>query len=233
LYVDDALKAQGLLLAAEGRVSVAPLAGVASDGRDLATLLYQPAIRSLTALKQGATVERARAAGLLSLDVITRTQVADAGRAAEQVAIAARPQLQGFVRMLSRPSCSRCIILAGRWYRWNAGFRRHPRCDCRAIPAQERGAGDLTTNPRKAFEALSPAEQDRVFGSGGAAAIREGADISRVVNADRGTYVAAGKRMTYEAARRRPRLMPSQIFKEANGNRSEAIRLLKLHGYLN
>src|SRR5690606_23965723 len=33
-----------------------------------------------------------------------------------------------YVRMLTPPSCSRCTVLAGRWYRKNAGFARHPGC---------------------------------------------------------------------------------------------------------
>lgn len=56
--------------------------------------------------------------------------------------------------------------------------------------------------------------------------------MARVVNANRGLYVAAdGRRFTTEAAGRRPRLMPDQIFRDANG-RDDALRLLRLHGYL-
>lgn len=232
LFVDNALREQDIVTGAAGRLVPDGFARAASDGRDLVSLLYQPAIRSLQALDGGATLPRARAAGLMSLDVITRTQVADAGRAAEQVSIAARPSVKGYVRMLSMPSCSRCIILAGRWYRWNAGFRRHPRCDCRAVPAQENTAGDVRTDPKALVASLSTGERERIFGKGGAAALDEGADLHRVVNAQRGTYLAGGKQLTREAAGRRGRLTPDQIFIESQGNRDEAIRLLKLHGYL-
>lgn len=71
-----------------------------------------------------------------------------------------------------------------------------------------------------------------MFGKAGAEAIREGADMARVVNARRGMYTAGGRLFTHESAGRRPRLMPEQILREADGDRGEAIRLLRLHGYL-
>jgi hypothetical protein len=132
VYTDDALEAQGIVARAEGMVSPSAFAGVASDGRTLEGLLSQPSLRTLARIGAGVAPARASAAGLLELDMMVRTQVADAGRVAAGVAITARPEVAGFVRMLSQPSCSRCIILAGRHYKWNAGFRRHPRCDCRA-----------------------------------------------------------------------------------------------------
>lgn len=237
VYVEDVLEAQGVQPEGEGRVAAGRFAGVASDGRDLATLLYQPVILSLEAIRAGAAPRRALALGAVDLNMIVRTQVADAGRVADGVAIAARPQVFGYVRMLSLPSCSRCIVLAGRWYRWNAGFERHPRCDCRHIPASEDAAGDLRTDPKAAFAGMGAQEQDRVFGKAGAEAIREGADVARVVNARRGMYTAGGRQFTREATTRRGtgrrvRLMPEQIYREAAGDRAEAIRLLKLHGYL-
>ncbi|AGL13869.1 hypothetical protein [Actinoplanes sp. N902-109] len=232
-YTDDALEAQGLRAGAEGRIAAEAFAGTASDGRRLDTLLSQPALRALARIGAGLPVQRARDAGLLELDMIVRTQVADAGRAADQAALVARPQVTGYVRMVVGRTCSRCLILAGRRYRWNAGFSRHPRCDCRHVPAAEDAAGDVRTTPRAAFAAMSTAEQDRVFGKAGAAAIRDGADPAAVVNARRGMVTAAdGRRFTTEAAGRRPRLMPEQIYVEARGDRVEAIRLLKLHGYL-
>lgn len=232
VYLGDLLDEYGLPGDADGRIVAEAFAGVASDGRDLAALLYQPAVVALTSLKQGSTEARAMAAGRFTLDMISRTQVADAGRAADGVALTVRPQLSGYVRMVVGGTCARCLILAGRFYRWNAGFRRHPRCDCRHIPAPEDAAGDLTTDPKAAFEAMPAEEQERVFGRAGAEAIRDGADMAKVVNARRGMQVAGGRLFTTEAAGRRPRLMPEQAYREANGNRDEAIRLLRLHGYI-
>ena len=57
----------------------------------------------------------------------------DAARAAEQVMVAATPNV-AHVRFLNLPSCSRCAVLAGRVYRYSEGFERHPGCDCVMIP---------------------------------------------------------------------------------------------------
>ncbi|MFK4494807.1 hypothetical protein [Dermacoccus sp. GAS27A] len=109
----DMLDEQGVRAPAIAAVDAAALAGVASDGRDLLGLLQ--------------AVSRPEApAG--SFDRAVLTQISDAGRAGGAVSIAARPKVTGYVRMLVPPSCSRCAILAGKEYRWNQGFQRHPHC---------------------------------------------------------------------------------------------------------
>jgi hypothetical protein len=231
-YVDDALEAQGAAPAVAGRIAVESFAGIASDGRPLASLLLQPSLTALRQIEQGASPARALAMGRFSLDMITRTQVADAGRVAVGTAIAARPEVRGYVRMIVGKTCSRCLILAGRRYEWNQGFRRHPRCDCRHIPVADDVPGDISTDPDAYFRSLDRSEQDELLGKDGAEAVRNGADMAAVVNARRGMYTADGRRYTREAARRqRRRLMPEQIFREAKG-RDDAIRLLRLHGYI-
>lgn len=100
------------------------------------------------------------------------------------------------------------------------------------MPADEASADDLRTDPKAYFDSLTAAEQDETFTKGGAEAIRAGASINKVVNASRGLYVAGGKQYTTEAAGRRPRITPDQIMADAKGDRDEAVRLLRLHGYL-
>jgi hypothetical protein len=230
-YVDDALEAQGIAADAAGRINPGAFAGIASDGRPLATLLLEPSITALSQIKQGATPAQALSSGHFVLDLITRTQVADAGRVAVGTAIVARPQATGYVRMIVGTTCSRCLILAGRRYEWNAGFRRHPRCDCRHIPVGEDAPGDLATSPRAYFDSLDREGQDELLGEAGAEAVRNGADVAQVVNARRGMATADGRLYTTEAAGRRPRLMPEQILRDAR-DRDDAIRLLRLHGYI-
>lgn len=237
LYVDDVLQEYGRDSDAAGRVMPGAFAGVASDGRDLASLLYQPASVTLAQIGAGAGVPRALASGRFVTDMIVRTQIADAGRVADGVAIAARPQLRGYVRMIVGKTCSRCLVLAGRRYAWNEGFRRHPRCDCRHVPVAEDVPGDVRTDPRAYFDSLDEAEQDDLLGRAGADTVRAGGDIARVVNARRDMYTADGRQFTTEATTRRGtgrrvRLMPEQIYREAGGSRDEAIRLLRLHGYI-
>lgn len=202
-YLDRVLAEQGATGRAEGQLVVPALSGVASDGRDLADLLYQPAVTALTAIGRGAAVGRALAGGYAALDMIVRTQVADAGRAADQVALTARPEASGYVRMVVSRTCARCVILAGRRYRWNTGFLRHPRCDCVHVPAWEDRADDIRTDPKAYFASLTEAEQDKAFTAAGARAIRDGASITQVVNARRGAYglTPAGARLTADEAR--------------------------------
>ncbi|WP_221213712.1 VG15 protein, partial [Prauserella sediminis] len=204
-YVDTALSEQGAEPSPAGRVDPRRFAGVASDGRPLEGLLRSPVVATKLALARGTTVPRALATGQATLDMMVRTQVADAGRAADGVAVAARPST-GYVRMLQGKSCSRCAILAGRYYRWSAGFWRHPRCDCIHVPARGEQAArseGLVSDPKEFFNSLSPAEQAQLFTKAGAQAIRDGADMNQVVNARRGAAGLSkpGGRLTREEQR--------------------------------
>lgn len=249
LYVDRVLQEQGLDPAAAGAVNARALSGIASDGRALDTLLMQPVLAVLAALATpGVDRLRAMATGQANLDMIVRTQVADAGRVADEIATVVRPSAQGYVRMISPGACARCAILAGRWYRWDAGFLRHPSCSCVGVPSAEDRTGDLFTDPRAYFDSLTPEEQDRIFTKAGAEAIRLGADMGQVVNARRGMQTATvfGREVaiTREGITRRGlagqrlgdssrgvRLMPEQIFADAT-SREDAVRLLRRFGYI-
>lgn len=221
--VEPMLEEQGINPAPVAPVAVGALAGIASDGRALAGLLAQ-------------------ITDLVQLAMIVATQLQDAARTSAGVAITARPQITGYVRMLNPPSCSRCIQLAGHVYRWSDGFERHPKCDCRHIPAAENVAGDLTTDRYAYFESLSREEQDRIFTKAGAQALRDGADMHQVVNSRRGMRTAggllqrndAGQLITTEGKTRRrgERLMPEAIYEIANGDREQALALLRRYGYL-
>lgn len=126
-YVTRALAVQGFSPSPAGEVVPDALAGIGSDGRPLVSLLQAPVVATKVALARGVTLDRAIATGRANLEMVVRTQVADAGRVADGVAVAARPRT-GYTRLLVPPSCGRCVILAGRYYRWNDGFARHPNC---------------------------------------------------------------------------------------------------------
>ncbi|HWD78359.1 MAG TPA: hypothetical protein VG497_05750 [Kribbella sp.] len=205
-FTDAALEEQGRKPQRVGRTSAAALTGVASDGRDLDSLLLNPVIAAKVAIRDGATIERALATGQASLEMLLATQVADAGRVADGVAVTARSSVR-WVRVLVPPGdCSRCVILAGRIYRYDAGFDRHPNCNCIGVPTHSEDAArseGLISDPREAFDAMSEAEQDRIFTKAGAQAIRDGADMNQVVNARRGAngMAPAGARITDEEKR--------------------------------
>lgn len=217
---------------ADGAVQPGQLAGVASDGRPLDSLLFLPMLAAKARLSAGMALDDALPVGGTHLTRIVATQVYDAGRVATGVGIAARPKLGGYVRQIVGATCARCIVLSGRVYRWSEGFARHPHCDCIHVPFAQ---GAHVPEPREVFDGMSAAEQDAVFGKAGARAVRDGADLGKVVNAGRGVYTAGGRRLTTEGVRARHgnvRLMPEQIYREAGEDRGEALRLLRRFGYI-
>lgn len=194
-YLTAVLAAQDIDPVASGVVVTSQLVGVSAQGGSLPGLLDQPRVATMTALSEGVTASQALRTGWVGLEMILATQVADIGRASDQVAMAARRRAGGYVRQVVGRTCSRCVILAGKWFRYNQGFQRHPRCDCIHIPSREDAAGDLATDPKAYFNSLSKAEQDKTFGKAGADSIRLGADMNQVVNARKGVRTATfGKR---------------------------------------
>lgn len=234
-YAEQAVEATGAEPEPEGTVVPEALAGVASDGRDLSGLLYIPALLALARIARRMDVREALLSGQASLTRLVATLVTDAGRVATGVQLVADDAVTGYVRRVQLPACARCILLAGKRFRTNAGFRRHPRCDCLHIPVTRAQEGDPAYDPRALFDSLSGAEQDRVFTKAGARAIREeGADMGRVVNARRGMSTAGGRKTTATGPTSRggePRLMPEAIYQLA-GSRAQARMLLWRHGYL-
>lgn len=220
-YVAAVAEAEGADPTAAGRVRPGAFAGIASDGRPLLSLLYQPVIDWKVRMLAGQSPDDAFRGSLASALRITRLQVADAGRGATGAAMAGRRTIQGYVRVVQPPACARCIILAGTEYGWNKGFQRHPRCDCIHLPTtliarnqHGRVGGEHFTpttrpgqsaagfiDPRAYFNSLSAAEQQRVFGEAGARAIREGADLSQIVNARRGMTTMTAYGRTVQATR--------------------------------
>ena len=221
-YLDAMVAADGADPEVGGRVRPQAFAGYASDGRALDSLLYIPVVTTKESIAVGADQVDAMMRGLNQLLRMSATQVADAGRTATGAGIAGRRTIQGYIRVATAPCCARCAILSGKEFGWNAGFQRHPRCDCIHMPAtlvarsslrrghlerQEmfpttgRGGPRGFVDANRYFESLSRAEQDRVFTIAGARAIRDGADISSVVNARRGMYTAAAYGRTVRATR--------------------------------
>lgn len=243
-YSAATLAEQGLYEPPEHFVDPTAFAGQASDGRPLETLLYSPITRVKHYIAEGMPVRQALESGQSALDTMMRTQVADAGRAAASVDITSRKHV-GYIRMLNPPSCARCSVLAGRFYWANTGFDRHPRCDCVHV-ASTRGAVEggksegLVHDPYEYFHSLSKAEQDRQYSIAGAQAIRDGADLSQVVNARRG--MQPGGLTTTEGTSRRgafrtaggkgKRLTPEAIYQQAGDDRDKTLRLLEANGYI-
>ncbi|WP_052067987.1 toxin glutamine deamidase domain-containing protein [Rhodococcoides fascians] len=189
-YVQRALSEINVQRDPEASIDPSGLVGVASDGRPLESLLYGSVITAKGSIaKAGKVDERAVReawkAGRTALETRVLTQVADAGRSSTMLELTVRPGV-GYTRLVRVGGCSRCSILAGRFYRWSDGFLRHPRCMCRHIPATDKVSEDLVTDPREAFDALSEDQQNKIYTRAGADAIRGGANIAQVVNVRRG-----------------------------------------------
>jgi hypothetical protein len=240
-YVSASVSADGVAPSPVGSVVPSSLSGVAADGRPLQSLTEQPAVSTLFALSRGRSLLDALALGRSRVVTLARTEVADAGRQATGIAMTAEPKCYGYVRVVDTPSCGRCIVLAGRVYGWSKGFQRHPACNCTHQPVTT--PDQKVQDPRDLFEQMTPDQQRLSLGSeANAEAVRQGADLGQVVNAQRGMYTAGGRQFTSEGTTRRglagkslgktPRLTPGQILIEAAGNREESLRLLRRFGYL-
>ena len=239
-YAAAAARAWGAEPDPAGTVAEATFAATASDGRPLDTLLQQPSLEVAAFVDQGMSEAEADAIGGRHLQRIVTTQVGDAARVATGVAIVNDRALQGYIRHLTLPSCSRCIILAGRWYRYDAGFARHPLCDCTATPAAE---SIEPLSPREVYDSLTDEERRKAGWSGhDQHAIDDGADLNRVTNYRRAlqSVNVAGRTVKttvvgFKGQRVKTRLTPEAIYQEAqrlDWTRDEVIKQLKRHGYI-
>jgi hypothetical protein len=236
-YGARSLAAQGSYVVPDSFVDPAAFGGWSSDGRSLSGALYSAVPYTKNLIGGGMAPALAKVKGGAFLELNTKTQVADAGRGAAGVDVAVRASV-GYVRMLNPPSCSRCTVLAGRFYRWNAGFLRHPGCDCIHVPtkgAEAAKSEGLVSDPYEAFREMSEAEQDRTFTKAGAQAIRDGGDIFQVVNSRRG--MKPGGLITTESTSSRGnfgragRLTPEGIYSQGL-SREQSLKLLESNGYV-
>jgi hypothetical protein len=162
-------------------------------------LLYLPAIEAKTLIGQGLGVGTALRSAEQRLAMYTQTSVADTARSAVAAGMAARPHAAGYYRVLRPPSCARCAILAGRFYRWNAGFKRHPRCDCQHRPVNE-------PDDRFEYDAHAAIAAGQVTGLSKAdlkAIVEHGANPAQVVNAKQAMYNVGQFQATNAATSRR------------------------------
>lgn len=203
----------------------------------------------------GDDLDKATDVMFAALDLFVQSETIAAGDDAASVEIVLEPDWTNYVRVLVLPSCDRCVVLAGRIYRDLDGFPRHPRCDCQHFPVTSWAEAErqgLVTDPMVAFErggvrGLSKADTQ---------AVRDGADLQAVVNAKRGggrrpagmtnavTAEIFGRtvKATTEGTTRRGewrrkhpdlpiRLRPQSVYEHAR-DRDDAVRLLRLYGYL-
>ena len=191
----DAMDSSTLMLAEQGDYvrpdGIAnPLAfgtGFAPSGIDLESYFDIPVTRTLSAIKSGMGESDAMMAGRATLRQMAMQAIEDTSISAMGVSITQRSGV-GHVRVESPDCCPRCAILAGKYFRHNNDFLRHPKCHGRTIPCKGKDKAEKQgwiTSPMDRFNGMSEEEQDKVFGHADAQAIRDGADIYQVVNAHR------------------------------------------------
>lgn len=238
------LAAQNTYIPSNGMLNTRMFSASVFGDKALRNVLHAPGVEYERAINAGATPFQAEKKARDSIDRLLRTITADTARGAMGTAVTVREGV-GYVRLVSLPACPHCLILAGRFYRWNTGFQRHPRCDCKHVPttakdfAQAKSLG-LGSDPYEVFNALSEAEQDALLGRGSAQAVRDGADIFQVVNSRRsrkGDFTLEGLGKHGHARRVSPglvrygRLTPEAIYARAE-SREQAVRWLKKAGYI-
>lgn len=184
-FVSALLEETGQPNVPEARVLADAFSGVSADGRSLAGLLRGAVVHAKDATVPGVPYSEALDVGGSWLDGLVQTSVADAGRGAIQAEVAVRPEM-GWVRQVVSDCCGRCAILAGRWYRYDAGFARHPRCRCFGVPATRSEAGRLGSSPRELFSRgmVRGLTRDQ------SARIDAGEDPAKVINASRDMWRA-------------------------------------------
>lgn len=233
-YVPAVLEQQGIDPAATEQVDPGRFAGGTSEGQPVEYLLGAAPIKAKVAMASVPNTAAALLAAGEWLQGITLDAVRDANRDATAAQMTVTPAAGGWVRMLNPPSCKRCVVLAGKFFRWNQGFQRHPRCDCRHVPTRESVAGDLTVDPYAYFRSLDPGAQDRLFGKADAQAIRDGADLYRVANVRmRGLANATGRRGWQARRYGSPsKLTIDDVYTAAGDDRAEAIRLMRENSFI-
>jgi hypothetical protein len=234
-YVPTVAEEQGIDPAQVATVDPNRFAGGTSAGMPVETLLAGAPIRA----KKAMTLTQSTAASLVTVGVwlqrVVLDSVRDANRDATAAGMTVTPQVTGWVRQLNPPSCKFCLILAGKFFRWNEGFKRHPGCDCRHVPSTEPLADTLTVDPYKYFHSLTETEQDRLFDRNDAQAIRDGADIYRVVNIrDVGLAKPRNGRLGWQARRygTPSKLTIDDIYTAAGADRGLAIKLMRENGFI-
>lgn len=215
-----------------GDIDTTAFAGTNKHGRPVAEVLAGATTYAKNLVGHGWAARDALTSTRDWLTSTGLTLVGDTGRSVVGSDITQRPNASGYVRMLNGPSCPRCVILAGKWFRWNEGFLRHPRCDCRHILAKDEAwakAEGFVTDPYEYFNGLSKTEQDRLFGSNDAQALRDGADIYRVTNT---RLRGLGKGRQARRYGTPSRMTVDDIYAASGNDRERAVDLLLSEGYI-
>ena len=233
-YVDAALSAQGATSRRLASVPSRAFAGYAADGRDLDGALVQPMIRLRRDLDAGMPRPDALGRGERATLRLVTGLVGDTAHVADGVALGLQPEAAGYVRRVTVPACGRCLILAGKFFARNAGFQRHPRCDCTHVPVTRSWSA---SSPDELLSRMTPEQRVAALGKDGAEAVAKGADMQSVVNARRGMSSPADRTTTEDTSKRGvvpggPRATPAALLDRYGDDPVKFRAALRDNGYL-
>ncbi len=262
-FIPAVLEDTGQLRAVEALASTntRALVGLTGAGMAVQDALSLAPIRAKQAVAGGDAAYQGLVKAGAWLSYMAGGILSDTKRSSESLGMYTR-NVGGYIRVLNPPSCSRCVILAGKWYRKNQGFSRHePTCDCYHIPASESVGSDMTINPDAYYRSLDDAGRLKLAGSmANFKALEDGADLTQIVNAYRRTSGMSfaqvspikrdrfGNLYTTEGTTRRGLAGQQQTGLRRNGraqmrlmpesiyrtakSQEDALRLLKLYGWI-
>jgi hypothetical protein len=199
-YVAQVLDEQGITAEPAATVRPQAFSGVASDGRSLVGLLDGAVVNAKRAVTRGMDGGDALLNGQRWLEQALQSAVADAMRDATAASIVVRPKV-GWVRVVNAPCCSRCAVLAGKFYAWNEPLKRHPQCDCINQPTTRDEADQYLVDPKRLVESglitdLTANQRKR---------LDDGAGLVKVLNESRDRWrerMAADRRAQRELSKR-------------------------------
>lgn len=151
-------------------------AGRTRDGRPVARVLSLADVSVRSALSGGADPAIALDQGLARAVRVARTETMEAARSAMADQISTDERIAGWRRVTSRTPCPACLGLSVQGLRrTDHSLSIHASCSCTALPVI-RDVPETVTPPagRDVFDAMSPAEQDRLYGPERAELIRTG-----------------------------------------------------------
>ncbi|MEV6817826.1 hypothetical protein AB0M72_03630 [Nocardiopsis dassonvillei] len=166
----------------------AAVVGKSQTGRDLLDVLDHAQLAARSLIWGGMAPDAAWARARSVLERTVSTEVGDAAREVMNTSVALDERITGYERLVTLPACDRCLVLAGRFYRYDDGFQRHPQCEgCVHVPTYHVpglgviGGVPAEHNPDDLAASLSPEQRRAVFGDAGAEAIENGASVSPIV----------------------------------------------------
>lgn len=174
------------LKSSEFTFNTSKLVGLAGNGQNTFDNLWGSVLMGKHAISQGYQTRTALAVVERDFALRSRTILADTARFSAMMTAKSHSFTAQYVRMLTPPSCGRCVTLAG-MPSGRRPFERHPHCDCIAAWSDdEKALATHYANPEDYLNSLSDEELAKTLGSkANARAWKDGADVNQLVNAYR------------------------------------------------